>query len=159
MKLRDWLLLLACIAGCELMGIASGVATMSSVREWYPTLNKPWFNPPAWLFGPVWTLLYAMMGVALFLVLRRGGSTPGVRGATIAFAIQLALNALWSPAFFGLRSPLAGLIVIVPLLGMIIVTIVLFFRLSRAAGALMVPYLLWASFATVLNAALYWLNR
>jgi tryptophan-rich sensory protein len=158
MNLRHWLLLIGCILGCELVGITSGIATMSSVREWYPSLTKPSFNPPAWIFGPVWTLLYAMMGIALFLVLRRGWSTPGVRRATVVFAIQLALNALWSPAFFGLRSPLAGLVVIVPLLAMIILTIVLFFRVSRTAGALLVPYVMWVAFATVLNVALYRLN-
>jgi tryptophan-rich sensory protein len=122
-------------------------------------LNKPSWQPPAWLFGPVWTLLYVLMGIALYLVWRAGLAAKGVKLALAIFFVQLVLNALWSFAFFGAESPLAGLVVIVALWAMIAATIAAFAPVSRAAAALLVPYILWVSFATVLNAAIYLLNR
>jgi tryptophan-rich sensory protein len=141
------------------VGAVSGAATAEGVSTWYPTLVKPPFNPPAWIFGPVWTVLYIMMGVAVFVVWQRGWGSDGVRAAVTAFAIQLALNALWSILFFGLRSPGLALIEIAVLWLAIAATVVLFWRVATVAGALMVPYLLWVSFATVLNASIWWLNR
>lgn len=155
---RDWLTLSACVLVCLGVGAAGGMATASSVRDWYPALVKPSFNPPPWLFGPVWTTLYAMMGVSAFLVWRQRRQDPRYKPATLAFAVQLLLNALWSPAFFGLRWPEAGLAVIVPLWVAIVITIVLQRRVSLPAAWLMLPYLAWVSFATVLNAALVRLN-
>ncbi|HVO76700.1 MAG TPA: TspO/MBR family protein, partial [Candidatus Bathyarchaeia archaeon] len=112
-----------------------------------------------WVFGPVWTLLYILMGIALYLVWRKGLAARGVKIALFIFFLQLVLNAFWSFAFFGAESPLAGLVVIVALWAMIMATIASFAPVSRAAAALLIPYILWVSFATVLNASLWALNR
>lgn len=147
--------LLLSIVGCELVGLLSGLATASSVRTWYAGLVKPFFSPPNWVFGPVWTLLYAMMGVTLFLLWGK----KKARGARQAFFIQLALNFVWSLLFFGLRSPLLALIEIIILWGMIALTIRRSLSVSKLAGYLLLPYLAWVSFATLLNASIVYLNR
>ncbi len=121
-------------------------------------LNKPAFTPPGWLFGPVWTVLYIMMAVAAILVWRRGWDTPGVRLALVLFAVQLALNLSWSPVFFGLHQLGWSVVIILALLAAIIATTVAFFRVSTIAGILFVPYLLWVSFATVLNITIWRIN-
>ena len=141
------------------VGGLSGFATARGVATWYPTLIKPSFNPPAWIFGPVWTLLYIMMGVAAFLVWRLGIATEGVKLALAVFAVQLSLNGLWSILFFGMHAPGWALIEIGVLWLAIVMTIVLFWRVSPTAGMLLVPYWAWVSFASVLNASLWWLNR
>ena len=141
------------------VGGLSGYATAGGVSTWYPTLVKPSFNPPAWVFGPVWTLLYIMMGVAAFLVWRQGLVAEGARLALAAFVIQLVLNGLWSILFFGLQTPGWALVEIILLWLAIVATLVLFWRVVPAAGVLLIPYLAWVSFATVLNASLWWLNR
>ena len=140
-------------------GFIGSIATARSVTTWFATLEKPAFSPPNWLFGPVWTALYVLMGIALFLVWSKGLAFPRVRAGLILFGIQMGLNVLWSIAFFGLRSPLAGLVVIAALWLAIVVTIVVFFRIGLAPGLLLVPYILWVSFASVLNFSIYWLNR
>lgn len=157
--MRTALGLIVAIAIPLAVGAVSGTATVQSVSSWYPTLAKPPFNPPAWIFGPVWTMLYIMMGVAAFVVWQRGWGSAGVRAAITAFAVQLVLNGLWSILFFGLRSPGLALIEIVVLWLAIAATAVLFWRVATVAGALIVPYLLWVSFAAVLNASIWWLNR
>lgn len=141
------------------VGGLSGYATASGVSTWYPTLVKPPFNPPAWLFGPVWTMLYIMMGVALFLVWRRGLDVDGVPIALTIFAVQLALNGLWSILFFGAQAPGWALAEIMLLWVAIGFTTLLFWRVVPLAGALLLPYFAWVSFASVLNASLWWLNR
>ena len=141
------------------VGGLSGFATSGGVATWYPTLVKPPFNPPAWVFGPVWTLLYIMMGAAAFLVWRHEPATAEVRLALVAFIVQLALNGLWSILFFGLQAPGWALVEIVLLWLAIGATLVLFWSVVPAAGLLLIPYLAWVSFATVLNASLWWLNR
>jgi tryptophan-rich sensory protein len=141
------------------VGGLSGFATAGGVATWYPTLTKPSFNPPAWVFGPTWTVLYIMMGLAAFLVWRKGFGTEGVKLALTAFAVQLALNGLWSILFFGLQAPGWALIEIIALWSAITATAVLFWGVTPAAGMLLLPYLAWVSFATVLNASLWWLNR
>ena len=141
------------------VGGLSGFATARGVAEWYPTLAKPSFNPPAWVFGPVWTVLYIMMGVAAFLVWRAGLDADGVKAALIAFAVQLALNGLWSILFFGMQAPGWALVEIVLLWVAIGFTVVCFWRVAPLPGALLLPYWAWVSFATVLNASLWWLNR
>jgi translocator protein len=158
---KNTLALSAFVAVCVGGGALSGLLTQDSVRTWYPTLEKPAFNPPAWVFAPVWTILYALMGVAAFLVWRQLGRGRDrlVMLALGAFAGQLLLNLAWTPVFFGARSILGGLIVILVLLAAIVVTVVLFFRVTRPAGAILLPYLAWVAFATVLNASLYTLNR
>jgi len=132
--------------------------TAPNIPAWYAALNKPGFTPPNWLFGPVWTALYAGMAYAAFRVLSLPQSTEGRRGALILFFAQLALNAAWSWAFFGLRSPLAGLVVILPLLALILATIRAFAPLDRVAGLLLVPYAAWVAYATALNIAIWRLN-
>jgi translocator protein len=133
--------------------------TADTLSNWYANLNKPFFNPPNWIFGPVWTTLYIMMGISAFLIWRKGLDNKVVRLALSCFIIQLFLNAIWTPLFFGLHSPLLGLIDIVLLLNAIIVTIFVFSKISCPAALLLVPYLAWVSFATVLNASIYLLNR
>ncbi len=135
-----------------------GGATSSSVKEWYPTLKKPSFNPPAAIFGPVWTVLYVMMGIADHVMAQKG-DTEKVTLARTLYRIQLGLNTLWSVLFFGRKSPIAGLINIVFLWVAIAMTFVAFARISRLAALLLAPYLLWTSFAPVLNAAIWRLNR
>jgi len=141
------------------VGGLSGAATARGVATWYPTLVKPSFNPPAWIFGPVWTLLYLMMGVAAFLVWREGLASDGVRIALAVFGVQLALNGLWSILFFGLRSPGWAFVEILVLWLAIGATVWVFWRVVPAAGALLLPYWAWVTFATVLNGSIWTLNR
>ncbi len=157
-KLRDIAALLLFIIASQLAGIIGSVFTFEAIPSWYSTLDKPFFTPPSWVFAPVWTLLYLMMGVAAFLVWKQGSGKPAVRKALAVFGFQLLLNTLWSIAFFGMRSPLAGIAVIIPLWLAIAWCIVLFSRISGAAAWLMAPYLAWVSFATALNAAIAALN-
>jgi tryptophan-rich sensory protein len=151
--------LVVCIVLCEGAGLLGAVFTMPRIRDWYQTLKKPSFSPPDWLFGPAWTVLYLLMGIALFLIWNRGLGHGAVRLAVIVFAVQLVLNVLWSIVFFGLKLPLAGLIEIVLLWIAILLTIIYSMAVSRPAGILLVPYILWVSFATALNAAIVFLNR
>lgn len=156
----DWspfkaaLVALACVAGAAAIGNA---ATMPNIPTWYAGLAKPSFNPPNWVFAPVWTALYAMMALAFYRVLRLPAS-PERRSAIIAFVGQMALNALWSVAFFGLHSPAVGFLVIFGLWSLIVVAMLRFLALDRVAGWLLAPYLLWVSFAAILNAAVWRLN-
>ena len=154
--LKIFIFVLTCVA----VGYLSGIVTRSSVQTWFPTLVKPSFNPPAWLFAPVWSLLYIMMGIAAGLVWSRiDVEKEAVRKALLFFIIQLVLNALWSLLFFGLKNPLLAMIEIVLLWLVIYETYVKFGRIDKIAGYLFVPYLLWVSFAAVLNASIWWLNR
>ncbi len=141
------------------VGALGSLPTAGAVREWYPTLVQPSFAPPAWVFAPAWTALYLMMGVASWLVWRRGVARPEVRGALAIYAVQLALNLAWSWIFFGMRRPLPALVEIVVLLALIGLTTLRFAAVSRAAALLMTPYLAWVAFATALNGAFWWLNR
>ncbi len=151
--------LLLCILLCQAAGAIGVVSTDTGSSPWYQALRKPWFNPPGWIFGPVWTLLYLMMGIALFIVWRRGWELAIVRWALLAFAIQWVLNAAWTPVFFGAHWPVGGLLVIVPMWLAIGATVLLFWHISPAAGLLLLPYWAWVSFATLLNSALVYLNR
>jgi translocator protein len=160
MNLANIVKLVVCCAVPTLVGVmGSFFTTNDSLGNWYANLNKPPFNPPNWIFGPVWTTLYIMMGVSAFLIWLKGLDSKIVRIALVCFIIQLFLNGIWTPLFFGLHSPLLGLIDIILLLNAIIVTVYVFFKISRPAGLLLVPYLAWVSFATILNASLYLLNR
>jgi len=151
--------LLASLAVVLVAGGIGSLATTRAIPTWYKGLAKPAFNPPEWLFGPAWTVLYLMMAVAAFLVWKQGLDAPGVKLALAVFLLQLLLNSLWSVFFFGLRSPLAGLADIVVLWLAILVTIVLFFRVSVPAGVMLLPYIAWVSFAALLNASILALNR
>jgi benzodiazapine receptor len=145
---------------CLLVGAVSGGITATSVHSWYLTLTAPPGTPPNAVFGPVWTVLYVMIGVAAWLIWRRDGSADSRRrSALLLWGWQLLLNALWTPAFFGLRSPALGLVVMAPLLVLAILTARTFRPISRAAGLLMLPYIAWVSYAAYLNAGFWWLNR
>jgi len=159
MKASDIWKLVVSIIACLAAGAIGSIFTQQAIPTWYATLEKPAFNPPNWVFMPVWTLLYVMMGVAAFLVWRKGLESKQVRIALIVFLVQLVLNALWSVAFFGLESPLCGLIVIVALWVAILFTVLKFYRISLTASVLLWPYLLWVSFAAVLNSSIWLLNR
>ena len=143
---------------CFAAGGIGGLATTQGLDSWYETLNKPTWNPPNWVFAPVWTTLYGLMGTAVWLVWR-GGVWNEVKSAVVLFTVQLVLNGLWSILFFGLQNPGGALIEIVALWLAIVATTVLFFRRSMIAGGLMMPYLLWVSFASFLNFTIWNLNR
>lgn len=142
---------------CVGIGAVGGIATSTSVGTWYPTLQKPWFNPPSAVFAPVWTLLYVMMAVSAWRVWLRGNGTEKSNALNM-FWIQLILNLGWSLIFFGMRQIGFALVEIVLLLLSIIITTILFWRVDRFAAILMLPYIAWVSFATLLNAALWFLN-
>lgn len=151
--------LIGCIALCEAAGIIAAALTAQSVRTWYPTIVKPSFTPPNWLFGPAWTILYALMGIALYLVWQKSEQGVAVRTAVIVFFLQLGLNALWSFIFFGMQSPFWAFVEIVLLWLCILATIILFWKISTAASLLLVPYILWVTYASALTFAIWQLNR
>ena len=157
-RLQDVLRLLVSLAACFGAGFIGSIFTRDSVRNWYTLLLKPDFTPPPWLFAPVWFLLYVLMGISAFLIWRKGIRDSQIRESLIIFIIQLFLNILWSYAFFGLKSPLYGLIVIVPLWTAILLTIINFYRASKTASFLLIPYIIWISYATALNFSIYLLN-
>ncbi len=150
--------LIISIAMCEAVGIAGSVFTFSSVTTWYPLLNKPNFNPPNWIFGPVWTILYALMGMSLFLVWKKELKSNKAKHALQIFFIQLALNFSWSFVFFGLQNPLSAFVVIIFLWISIVYTIMLFKKISKTAALLLYPYIAWVSFAVLLNLSIVLLN-
>jgi translocator protein len=141
---------------------AGGIGSLATTPQtapggWYDSLDKPFFTPPAWLFGPVWTLLFVLMAVAAWLVWRRRGFS-GASVALSLFGVQLVLNALWSIVFFGLEAPGLALVEILVLLAAIVLTALAFLQVSRPAALLMAPYIAWVAFATLLNAGIWLLN-
>jgi translocator protein len=152
---NKWLVLAGFIILCLGIGGVAGVVTADAVVTWFPTLQKPSFNPPSWVFAPVWTLLYLMMAIAAWRVWLEG---PTARPALNLFFIQLVLNFAWSLLFFGLHSPILALVDIVALWIMIVLTMRAFFKIAKPAGWLLAPYLAWVSFATILNFSIWWLN-
>ena len=156
-RVRDWAVLAGFIAACLAAGAVGSLLSGSEPGAWYAGLRKPAFNPPGWVFGPVWTVLYVCMAVAAWLVWRCRAA-PGRGRALGLFGAQLALNAAWTGLFFGLRSPGLALAEIVALLVLIAWTAWAFRGVRRAAGWLMAPYLAWVAFAAVLNLALWRLN-
>ena len=158
MNLKDAQKLIITIGVSELAGIIGSFFTTSSIPNWYTTIEKPALNPPSWVFGPVWTTLYALMGVAAFLVWKQGWEKKKVKVALKVFGVQLFLNAIWSIIFFGLQNPGWALVNIVLLWCAIIWTMLVFYRVSKTAMYLLIPYLLWVSFASYLNYAILTLN-
>ncbi|MFC1962231.1 TspO/MBR family protein [Chloroflexota bacterium] len=150
--------LVVSIIACQGAGLIGAIFTTHAIPTWYAALEKPAFTPPNWLFAPTWTLLYLLMGIAAFLVWRHGLESRRVRVALIIFLIQLVLNALWSMVFFGLQSPFYGIVVIILLCLMILLTLITFFRVTAVSGWLLLPYLLWTTFAAVLNISAWLLN-
>jgi tryptophan-rich sensory protein len=153
---RPILALVGFIAASFTAGAIGSWATFPHVRTWYPLLNKPDWNPPGWVFGPVWSLLYVLMGVAIWRAWRAGG--PAARGLVAGYFLQLGLNALWSVLFFGLKQPAWALVDIIALWGLLVWLLVGLGRTDRVAAALWLPYVVWVSFATVLNLAIVRLN-
>ena len=143
---------------CQLAGGIGSYFTAPAIPTWYAALKKPVITPPDWVFAPVWITLYVLMGIAVFLIWRKKQYGKPRQKALFLFGIQLFLNALWSFLFFGLRSPLAGLIGIIALAISIFLTLRIFLRISYSAGILIVPYLLWVGYAAGLNFSIYLLN-
>ena len=150
--------LIISIVVCQCAGLIGSAFTTPAIPTWYAALEKPLFTPPNWLFAPAWITLYLLMGISASIVWQRGLDKPRVRTALIIFLIQLILNALWSVVFFGLESPLYGVIVIAVLWIAIVLTMVKFFRISTLAGALLLPYIGWVTFAALLNVYILILN-
>ena len=150
--------LIVAIALCQSAGLIGAIFTADAIPNWYATLEKPFFNPPNWVFGPVWTLLYTMMGISLFLIWRLRKTDDRVTPALRPFFIQLALNTAWSILFFSSQQLWVAFAAILVLWWFIFSTIRQFLPISRTAGWLLVPYLAWVSFATVLNLAIAILN-
>lgn len=157
MKL-DYFKLVFSIVITQAAGIIGSIFTYPAVQTWFVELSKPAYNPPNWVFGPVWTTLYFLMGISLYLVWVRGIHKKPVKIALIVFAAQLLLNSLWSILFFGLQSPLLALVDITLLWVMIVAMIITFAKVSPNAAKLQIPYFLWVTFATYLNYALWVLN-
>ncbi|HPW76860.1 MAG: TspO/MBR family protein [Candidatus Omnitrophica bacterium ADurb.Bin292] len=143
---------------CMSAGAVSSLYTLKAIPDWYATLNKPSFTPPSWTFGPVWSVLYVMMGIAAWQVWSKGLKERAVRKALVFFLIQLVLNTAWSFLFFGLRSPILGLVDILLLWLAVLITINLFFKVSLIAAVLLIPYLFWGTFASGLNLGIVLLN-
>lgn len=143
---------------CQSAGLVGSLATFPNIDTWYTTLVQPSFAPPNWLFGPAWVTLYTLMGIALFLVWEKRKDDK-FGAAMIFFFVQLLLNTLWSFIFFSWHNLGLALFEIILMLGMIVVTTIYFFKIRKAAGWLMVPYIAWVSFATILNFAFWILNR
>lgn len=158
--MQKYLRIIYCVTICLVVGFLSGKVTQSSITTWYPTLTKPIFNPPNWIFAPVWTLLYIFMGIAAGLVWNEINSKEKeVKNALKFFIIQLGLNALWSYLFFGLNNVFLAAVEVILLLLMIYETYLKFKPINKNSSYLLIPYMAWVSFASVLTWSIWWLNR
>lgn len=158
MKLSDYFKLIIAIAISLLAGIIGSVFTTPSIDGWYPGIIKPALNPPSWIFGPVWTTLFILMGIAAYLIWKKGLDRRDVRIALGIFVGQLVLNTFWSIIFFGFHSPGRAFIEVIFLWLAILTTIIVFAKISKPAAWLLVPYIFWVSFAMYLNYAIWMLN-
>ncbi len=155
----DFKKLAGAIALCEVIGIIAGFFTVNAIKNWYIYLNKPEFNPPNWIFGPVWTLLYLLMGVAFYNTLRSNTkSTAAYKNTVVLFWVQLTLNFFWTIAFFGFRNPELAFVIIIALIASISFWILQLNHVHKTSALLQIPYLLWCCFATVLNYYIIYLN-
>jgi len=159
MRVHPALAAVLAIAPVAAAGLAGSSVTLPAIPTWYAGLAKPFFTPPNWLFGPAWTVLYVLMAFAFWRVITLDRPVIDKRAAIVAFLVQIFLNGLWSFAFFGWRSPGAGLVVIAALWLAIVATIFAFAKLDRMAAWLLAPYIAWTSFAAALNAGVFLLNR
>ena len=158
--MNKYLKIIYCVAICLAVGYLSSNVTQSSIKTWYPTIEKPTFNPPSWVFAPVWTMLYIMMGIAAGMVWNKLESNKElVKKGLLFFTVQLLLNALWSYLFFGLNNILLAFIEIILLWLIIYETFYIFKQIDKKASYLLIPYLAWVGFATILTGTIYWLNR
>jgi benzodiazapine receptor len=151
--------LICSVAVCILIGFLGSFATRGSVTTWYADLSRPSFTPPDWTFGVVWPILYVMMGISAFLIWNMGFDKTEVKVALGIFGLQLILNGLWTPIFFGLHLIGLALVEIIMMWAVILLTIIYFWKVSKPAALLLLPYIFWVSFAIVLNASLFILNR
>jgi tryptophan-rich sensory protein len=158
-KGRNILKLIISISICQIAGLIGFIFTRPAIPTWYASLQKPFFTPPDWVFGPIWIIMYILMGIAASLVWQNRSDPKKTRDALTLFGIQLVLNAFWPFLFFGLKSPLAGLIEITILAAAILLTIHKFLGVSERAGILLIPYFIWVSFASGLNLSIWYLNR
>lgn len=158
MRINNFFKLVIAIGVSQLAGVVGSIFTAPSIPTWYVNLAKPQLAPPNWVFAPIWITLFTLMGVAAFLVWRKGLNSEGVKGALVIFIIQLVLNSLWSILFFGLHSPGAAFIDIIALWLAILATIIAFSRISKFAAWLFVPYITWVSIAAYLNYMIWVLN-
>jgi len=158
-SIKEILRLAVSISIVFIAGAIGTVATISQIPTWYAALAKPTWAPSNWVFGPVWTTLYVLIGVALFLVWREGLGRRDVRFALLIFAVQLILNILWSVVFFGFHSLLGGFILILMLWIAILANIIAFYIISKPAGIILIPYIVWVSIASYLNYSVYLLNH
>jgi len=154
---KDWVKLIVSLVLCQMAGFIGAIFSSSGVKTWFITLNKPYFNPPSWVFAPVWTVLYILMGISFFIIWKRSHSRSKVPAITF-FIIQLILNSLWSFLFFGLNNIQFAFIEIIILWIFIIVCVITFYPISKTASIMLIPYLLWVSFALVLNYEIMRLN-
>jgi len=150
--------LMMAILFCQVVGVVGSLFTYPSIQTWYATVRKPDFTPPNWVFAPVWITLFVLMGVSAYLIWNEGLQNRNVRVALLIFGIQLVLNMLWSFLFFKLQSPLYAFFEIIILWVVIILTITNFFKISKIAGLLLIPYIIWVSFAAILNFSIVRLN-
>lgn len=158
--MQKYLRIIYCVTICLVIGFLSGKVTQSSISTWYPTLQKPSFNPPNWIFAPVWTTLYIFMGIAAGLIWNEINSKEKeVKQGLKFFVIQLALNALWSYLFFGLQNVFLAALEVILLLLMIYETYIKFKPIHRNVSYLLLPYMAWVSFASVLTWSIWFLNR
>lgn len=157
--MKKILVFIGCLAASFSAAAIGSIFTVKSIPVWYATLSKPPFNPPNWLFGPAWTLLYTLMAISIFLVIRNGFAEKQVKKAAGYWIYQIVLNALWSVVFFGFKSPLWAIPVIVLLIDAILHTIIESYKVSKTAAYLLLPYIAWILFATYLNVGVYILNR
>lgn len=155
----EWTKLIFSILICQSAGIVGSVFTFSAIPTWYSTLIKPSFGPPNYLFGPVWTILYMLMGISLYLIWQKGLKKKEVKKAIVLFLVHLIFNTGWSIIFFGLKNIALALAEIIVLLVLIIAIIMKFYRIDKTAAYLLIPYLIWVSFATYLNYYLWILNK
>ncbi len=158
MNTNNILKLITAIVLSEMAGVIGSIFTVSSIPTWYATLARPELSPPNWIFGPVWTTLFALMGIAAFLVWQKGLNRRDIQVALSIFIIQLVLNTLWSIIFFGMQNPGAAFVEIIILWLAILATIIRFSKISRVAAWLLVPYILWVTFAGYLNYFIWILN-
>lgn len=156
--IRSPLKLLAAVIICNMAGIIGSFVTVTGEGSWYAAIQKPPFNPPGFVFAPVWTTLFVLMGISLYLIWMEGMERREVRVAIALFAVQLILNTIWSFLFFGLQSPFLGLVEIIILWIFIVATTVAFYRINKKAAYLMVPYLAWVTFAAFLTYNIWLLN-
>lgn len=147
-----------CIAIVMGFGFASGLSTANSITEWYSTLNKPFFSPPNWIFGPAWTILYILIGISIARIWHFGKGHASQKTVITIFIIQMILNLIWSPVFFSMKQPIIAIVIITLLWFMIIMYIRKSKEIDKTASLLFIPYLLWVSFATMLNAGIIYLN-